>query len=122
MRFLGDEERVARLSLIDEQGERYVRMAHLACVGSHAINGVAALHSDLLKQDVLTDFHAAVAGEVQQQDQRRHAAALDGAEQSAPGPVAVSSAIGDGWIRDLTSSRALEPLARTPGFAPSGAK
>jgi starch phosphorylase len=41
----GDEARVARLSLIDESGERYVRMAHLACVGSHAINGVAALHS-----------------------------------------------------------------------------
>ena len=38
-------QRVARLSLIDESGERYVRMAHLACVGSHAINGVAALHS-----------------------------------------------------------------------------
>ena len=35
-----DDERIARLSLIDEHGERYVRMAHLACVGSHAINGV----------------------------------------------------------------------------------
>ena len=57
IRFLGDEERLARLSLIDERGERYVRMAHLACVGSHAINGVAALHSELLKTDVLRDFH-----------------------------------------------------------------
>ena len=55
--FFGDEERIARLSLIDERGERYVRMAHLACVGSHAINGVAELHSELLKQDVLRDFH-----------------------------------------------------------------
>ena len=45
-----------RLSLIDERGERYVRMAHLATVGSHAVNGVAALHSDLLKQTVLRDF------------------------------------------------------------------
>ena len=43
--FFGDEARIARMSLIDESGERYVRMAHLACVGSHAINGVAALHS-----------------------------------------------------------------------------
>lgn len=58
MRFLGDAERHARLSLINEHGERVVRMAHLACVGSHAINGVAALHTDLLKQDVLADFHA----------------------------------------------------------------
>ena len=70
-----------RLSLIDETGERYVRMAHLACVGSHAINGVAALHTELLKQTVLSDFHAVCAREVQQCDQWRHAAALDGAEQ-----------------------------------------
>jgi len=48
IRFLGDELRIARMSLIDESGERYVRMAHLACVGSHAINGVAELHSELL--------------------------------------------------------------------------
>ena len=46
-----------RMSLIDESGERYVRMAHLACVGSHAINGVAELHSELLKRDVLKDFY-----------------------------------------------------------------
>jgi starch phosphorylase len=56
-RFPGDEERVSRMSLIDESGERYVRMAHLACVGSHAINGVAELHTRLLKEDVLRDFH-----------------------------------------------------------------
>jgi starch phosphorylase len=57
-RFPGDDERLARMSLIDEQGERYVRMAHLACVGSHAINGVAELHTRLLKEDVLRDFFA----------------------------------------------------------------
>jgi starch phosphorylase len=57
IRFLGDEARIARMSLIDESGERYVRMAHLACVGSHAINGVAELHSELLKRDVLKDFY-----------------------------------------------------------------
>ena len=57
LRFFGDDARIARLSLIDESGERYVRMANLACVGSHAINGVAELHSELLKQDVLRDFH-----------------------------------------------------------------
>src|ERR1017187_3865597 len=57
-RFEYDEEHLGRLSLIDESGERYLRMAHLASVGSHAINGVAELHSELLKQDVLADFHA----------------------------------------------------------------
>jgi starch phosphorylase len=56
MAFFGSEERIRRLSLIDESGERTVRMAHLASVGSHAINGVAALHSELLKSDVLKDF------------------------------------------------------------------
>jgi starch phosphorylase len=53
----GDDNLLARLSLIDESGERYIRMANLACVGSHAINGVAALHTELLKQDVLRDFY-----------------------------------------------------------------
>ncbi len=64
-RFLGqvrakypdDGDRLARLSLIDESGEKYVRMANLASVGSHAINGVAALHTELLKRDVLRDFY-----------------------------------------------------------------
>lgn len=53
----GDEGLLERLSLIEESGEKSVRMAHLACVGSHAINGVAALHTELLKQDVLKDFY-----------------------------------------------------------------
>ncbi|MBI3109938.1 MAG: glycogen/starch/alpha-glucan phosphorylase [Ignavibacteriales bacterium] len=56
-RYPGDEARMARLSLIDETGEKFIRMANLACVGSHAINGVAALHTDLLKQDLLRDFY-----------------------------------------------------------------
>lgn len=57
VRFPGDEARVSRMSLIDEEGEKYIRMAHLACVGSHAINGVAMLHTELLKRDVLRDFY-----------------------------------------------------------------
>lgn len=56
-RYPGDEARVARMSLIDESGGRYVRMAHLACVGSYAINGVAELHTRLLQEDVLRDFY-----------------------------------------------------------------
>lgn len=56
-RYVGDIERVARLSLIDETGSKRIRMAHLACVGSHAINGVAELHSELLKTSVLKDFY-----------------------------------------------------------------
>ncbi|MGO9018512.1 MAG: glycogen/starch/alpha-glucan phosphorylase [Syntrophobacteraceae bacterium] len=56
-RFPEDAGRVAKMSIIDESGERYVRMAHLACVGSHAINGVAELHTQLLEEDVLRDFY-----------------------------------------------------------------
>ncbi len=55
--FPGDGARAARMSLIDEGGERRVRMAHLAVVGSHAVNGVAALHTDLLRKTVLRDFY-----------------------------------------------------------------
>ena len=50
IKFPNDDDRIRRMSIIDESGERYVRMAHLACVGSYAINGVAKLHSKLLKK------------------------------------------------------------------------
>jgi glycogen phosphorylase len=60
--FPGDEALVSRLSLIDETGGRYVRMAHLATIGSHAVNGVAAMHSELLKQTVLHDFYTVAPG------------------------------------------------------------
>jgi starch phosphorylase len=56
-RFPGDDARIARLSLIDEAGDKSVRMANLACVGSHAINGVAALHTRLLQESVLNGFY-----------------------------------------------------------------
>ena len=57
LRYPSDDQLLRRLSLIDEAGDKYIRMAHLASVGSHAINGVAALHTELLKQTVLSDFH-----------------------------------------------------------------
>ena len=56
-RYPDDEARLARLSLIEEGSEKFVRMAHLACVGSHAVNGVAALHTELLQQKVMRDFY-----------------------------------------------------------------
>ncbi len=56
LKYPNDTSRVARMSLIDESGERYVRMAYLATVGSHAINGVAELHSKLLQETTLHDF------------------------------------------------------------------
>ena len=57
LQYPGDNERLARLSLIEEGPVKQVRMAHLACVGSHKVNGVAVLHTELLKRDVLNDFY-----------------------------------------------------------------
>src|SRR4029077_6460284 len=57
VRYPNDDQLLRRLSLIDEAGDKHIRMAHLASVGSHAINGVAVLHTELLKRTVLRDFH-----------------------------------------------------------------
>ena len=81
LKFPLDEEKVRRLSLIDETGGKSVRMANLACVGSHAINGVAALHSELLKQTVLKDFYDLWPEKFRQCHQRRNSPALSGPEQ-----------------------------------------
>src|SRR6266478_9282382 len=115
IRFFGDEERLARLSLVDECGERYVRMANLACVGSHAINGVAELHSQLLKQDVLSDFHALWPGKIS--NKTNGVTPRRWVVLSNPGLTAlINEAIGDGWIKDLTELRALEPFAEDAAF------
>ena len=84
-RFPADEARVARMSIIDEAGERAVRMAHLATVGSHTVNGVAALHSRLLTETVLRDFYELWPEKFCQRHQRRHAPALRGGQQPAAG-------------------------------------
>jgi starch phosphorylase len=114
-KFPGDEARVARLSLIDEGGPRYVRMAHLACVGSRKINGVARLHSELLKQTVLRDFaelwpekFCNVTNGV---TPRRFLALSNPALTKL-----ITSRIGVAWARDLGQLRKLEPFADDPEF------
>jgi starch phosphorylase len=115
MRFLGDEARIARLSLIDETGERYVRMAHLACVGSHAINGVAELHSELLKRDVLKDFYELWPQKFSNKTNGvtpRRWMVLSNPKLSE----LICEHIGTGWIKELAQLRSLEPLADSPEF------
>jgi glycogen phosphorylase len=115
IRFLGDEARIARLSIIDESGERYVRMAHLACVGSHAINGVAELHSDLLKRDVLKDFYELWPRKFSNKTNGvtpRRWLVLSNPKLSD----LISEHIGTGWIKDLAQLKALEPLAENAEF------
>jgi starch phosphorylase len=115
IRFMGDEARISRMSLIDESGERYVRMAHLACVGSHAINGVAELHSELLKRDVLQDFHALwpekFSNKTNGVTPRRWMVLCNPKLSDL-----ITQHIGDGWIKDLAQLKRLEPLAEDAEF------
>ncbi len=115
LRFPGDNDRLARMSLIDENGEKYVRMANLACVGSHAINGVAALHTELVKKDVLRDFYEMAPEKfhnVTNGVTPRRFVAL-----SNPGLTRlISRHIGDGWIKNLDELRGLEAYAGQPDF------
>lgn len=117
-RFPGDEGRVQRLSLINESGgngEKTVRMAHLASLGSHAINGVAALHTELLKTSVLHDFYALTPEKFSNKTNgvtpRRwmvlsnpHLAEL------------LTARLGSAWIRDIERLRRLEPLVEDAEF------
>jgi starch phosphorylase len=102
--------RIERVSLIEEGATRHVRMAHLAIVGSHSTNGVAALHSELLKQRVVPDFAALFP--------ERFNNKTNGVTPrrwlwlANPSLAAViTDAIGDGWITDLAQLEKLKPLA-----------
>ncbi|MEZ4598373.1 MAG: glycogen/starch/alpha-glucan phosphorylase [Syntrophotaleaceae bacterium] len=114
-RFPRDEGKVARLSIIDEAGEKYVRMAHLACVGSHAVNGVAALHSRLLKETVLRDFYdlePAKFHNVTNGVTPRRWILL-----SNPGLTGlITGKIGNGWVKDPEQLRELEAFADNSDF------
>ncbi|MEY3298613.1 MAG: Maltodextrin phosphorylase, partial [Cyanobacteriota bacterium] len=115
MRFPKDAARLARMSLIDESGERYVRMANLACVSSHTINGVAALHSELLKQTVLRDFYELFPEKfcnVTNGVTPRRWVVLSNTRLS----TLITSRIGDRWIKHLDELKQLEPLADDSGF------
>jgi glycogen phosphorylase len=114
-RFPGNDGRVARVSLIEEGTPKQVRMAHLAIVGSHSTNGVAALHSELLKKTVLPDF-AAIFPE-------RFNNKTNGVTQRrfvllANPPLArlITEAIGDGWITNLMELKRLKSLAEDGAF------
>ena len=114
-KFPGDNDRLARLSLIDETGPRSIRMANLATVGSHKVNGVAALHSELLRQTVLRDFAEVWPDKfcnVTNGVTPRRFIAL-----SNPGLAGLFNAyVGDGWLQNLKELRKLELLADDPAF------
>ena len=115
-KFPGDSERVRRVSLIDEGGERYVRMANLATLGSHAINGVAELHTKLLEKYVLADFYEMYPERFSNKTNgvtpRRWLALAN------PGLAElITRKIGDGWVANLDQLRSLENHIDDGGFS-----
>ncbi|MDJ0619821.1 MAG: glycogen/starch/alpha-glucan phosphorylase [Calothrix sp. MO_192.B10] len=115
IKYIGDTGKVSRLSLIDESGEKYVRMANLACVGSHAINGVAELHSELLKQTTLRDFYQLYPEKFSNKTNGvtpRRWMVLSNPELSN----LITSKIGDNWIVHLDELRKIEAFADDSQF------
>jgi starch phosphorylase len=114
-RFPGDEGRVARVSLIEEGAERKVRMANLAIAGSHSTNGVAAIHSGLLRTATVKDlaelFPERFNNKTNGVTPRRWLLLANPALASA-----ITGAIGDGWITELGQLRRLAPLVDDRGF------
>ena len=109
----GDERRARSLSLIHENGGKYVRMAHLAALGSHAINGVAKLHTELLKKNVLHDFYELTPEKFYNMTNGvtpRRWIVLSNPRLSH----LLTSRLGPGWIRDLDKLRRLESMVGDP--------
>lgn len=115
IQFFNDPAKLASLSLIDESGHRYVRMANLASLGSYAINGVAALHTELLKQTVLKDFHEMFPGKIHNVTNGvtpRRWIALANPRLAG----LYTEKLGEGWLQDMEQLRQLEGLADDGGF------
>ncbi len=114
-RYPDDEARVARLSLIEEGAEKKVRMAHLAIVGSHSTNGVAAIHSELLRKVTVKDlaemFPERFSNKTNGVTPRRWLLVANPVLSAA-----ISTAIGDAWITDFSQIAKLRPLAQDSQF------
>jgi starch phosphorylase len=106
----GDQDRLSRMSLIDEGGERYVRMANLAIIGGSSVNGVAQLHTEILKTRLFRDFYEMMPGHFHNVTNgitpRRWLL-----KANPPLAQFVTEAIGPGWITDLSQLRRLEERA-----------
>ena len=114
-RFPGDDARTARMSLIEETPVKQVRMAHLAIVGSHSTNGVAAIHSELLRTTVVKDFADMFPERFNNKTNGvtpRRWLLLANPDLSQ----LITEAIGDGWVIDLAELQQLVPCADDPAF------
>jgi len=114
-RYPGDEARLQRVSLIEEGPVRKVRMAHLAVVGSHSTNGVAAIHSELLRKRVLHDFAELFPERFN--NKTNGVTPRRWLQQANPFlSRLITKAIDDDWVTDLARLRNLLPLADDAGF------
>ena len=105
-----DDAQVAAISLIDEHGERRVRMANLAFCGAHSVNGVAALHTELMKSTVFADLHALYPAKIN--NKTNGVTPRRWLQQCNPGLVGVlTDAIGDGFLDDAEKLADLNALA-----------
>jgi len=114
-RFPGDSERLKRMSIIDETHGRRIRMAHLAIVGSHHVNGVAQIHSELMRTTIFADFDSYHPGKLT--NITNGITPRLWLNQANPGLAQlITRHIGKGWITDLAQLRKLTPLADDPAF------
>ncbi|HRU04150.1 MAG TPA: glycogen/starch/alpha-glucan phosphorylase [Candidatus Brocadiia bacterium] len=114
-RWPGDVDRLRRMSLIEEGAVKSVRMAHLAMVGSHSVNGVAELHSRLLRENLARDF--AEMWPERFNNKTNGVTPRRWMLLANPGLSAlITEAIGDGWAGDLEKLRGLESVADDTGF------
>ena len=114
-KFPGDTDLLSRVSIIDEAHGRQVRMAHLAVVGSHTVNGVAALHSELLKTTLFADFHRIYPGKLV--NVTNGITPRRWLNQCNPELTRlIATIIGDGFQRDLSKLSRLAPLANDADF------
>jgi starch phosphorylase len=114
-KYPNDNDRVARLSLIEEGSEKQVRMAHLACVGSHAINGVAQLHTELLEHYLLKDFYELFPERFSNKTNGitpRRWMLLANPKLS----LVITNKIGKGWIKNLDELKQLESYVEDAEF------
>ena len=115
LRFPGDDGRAARLSLVEEGPTKHMRMANLAIVGSHSTNGVAAIHSQLLRATTVRDFAEMYP---ERFNNKTNGVTPRRWLLLANPPLArtITEAIGDGWITDLSQLSNLKPLAEDASF------
>jgi starch phosphorylase len=114
-RYPGDVDLLRRLSVVDENGDRRLRMAHLAIIGSHKVNGVSQIHTDLMRHTIFADFDRITPGQII--NITNGITPRRWLNQANPAlSKLITSEIGSAWLKDLPELRHLTPLAEQADF------